>query len=337
MSSSYHPQTDGQSEVLNRCLETYLRSFVCDEPKNWARYLPWAEWWYNTTEHSSTGTTPFEAVYRMKPPTILRHIPGSTTVTQLEAELNARDKVLDELKLSLRRAQLRMKKNADKGRTDKTFEVHDWVFVKLQPYRQTSVNARHYPKLAKRYYGSFEILQRLGPVAYKLALPAAARIHPVFHVSLLKRCFGPPTSSTCPLPDTVTANRVLLQPICSLATRTIMRNGNAVRQVLLQWEGELAEDATWEDLNSIHQAHPNLILEDKDSSGGDGNVTTAHRPRSDLPRARNTSWGEGPATAHAWPPKQGRINKPATDGHNCHDPHSCGSAPGQQQEVGKLP
>jgi len=68
MSTSYHPQTDGQTEVVNRCLENYLRCFVGDKPKEWTRWLPWAEWWYNTTCHSATKMIPFEAVYGLPPP-----------------------------------------------------------------------------------------------------------------------------------------------------------------------------------------------------------------------------------------------------------------------------
>jgi transposase InsO family protein len=68
MSTSYHPQTDGQTEVVNRCLENYLHCFAGDKPKEWTRWLPWAEWWYNTTCHSATKMIPFEAVYGLPPP-----------------------------------------------------------------------------------------------------------------------------------------------------------------------------------------------------------------------------------------------------------------------------
>ena len=63
MSSSYHPETDGQTEVVNRCLETYLRCFVLERPKYWVDWIPWVELWYNTTFHVTTGKTPFEVVY----------------------------------------------------------------------------------------------------------------------------------------------------------------------------------------------------------------------------------------------------------------------------------
>ena len=71
MSSAYHPQSDGQSEVVNCCLENYLRCFTGAQPKNWIQWLSWAEWSYNTTYHTATKISPYEAAYRQAPPPVV--------------------------------------------------------------------------------------------------------------------------------------------------------------------------------------------------------------------------------------------------------------------------
>nr|XP_018624857.1 uncharacterized protein LOC104091830 [Nicotiana tomentosiformis] len=110
-----------------------------------------------------------------------------------------RDEVIELLKQNLMKAQIRMKKVADKHRTELTFFPDDWVFVKLKPYRQNTVRNHQHPKLGHRYFGPFRVFKRIGGVAYKFQLPDAARIHPVFHVSMLKRYVGTPESQITPL------------------------------------------------------------------------------------------------------------------------------------------
>jgi len=87
-----------------------------------------------------------------------------------------------------------MKCKADGKRRDIEFLVGDNVFVKLQPYRQSLVALRKNQKLDMRYFRSFEILERIGPVAYKLKLPDTVKIHPIFHISLQKKCEGAPNN-----------------------------------------------------------------------------------------------------------------------------------------------
>lgn len=109
MSTTYHPQTDGQTEVVNRCLETFLRCFIADQPKSWPQWIPWAEFWYNTTYHSSTGSTPFELVYGRAPPALICFMPGEIRVEAVRRELLDRDEVLRQLKYHLQKPQARMK------------------------------------------------------------------------------------------------------------------------------------------------------------------------------------------------------------------------------------
>ncbi|KAL4281717.1 hypothetical protein GQ457_03G008900 [Hibiscus cannabinus] len=212
MSSAYHPQTDGQTEALNRCLEMYLRCIAGDDPSKWEGYLAWAEYWYNTAYHASAGMTPFKALYGRDPPTILTYMDGDSTNTQLDQDLKERDQLLRELKQNLSRAQNRMKMQVDKHRRELELKEGDWVFVRLQPYRQLSLRLRKQQKLSPRFFGPYRVLQRVGPVAYRLDLPASTRIHHVFHISQLKPCIGQPLQQITPLPlldssvDTITTN-----------------------------------------------------------------------------------------------------------------------------------
>lgn len=109
-STSYHPQTDGQTEVLNKILEMYLRCFVGDVPSSWSSLLPWAEFWYNTSYQTSAQMTPFEVLYGRPPPSITRYIRGTTSNALVETQMVQRDELLLQLKRNLARSQDRMKK-----------------------------------------------------------------------------------------------------------------------------------------------------------------------------------------------------------------------------------
>ena len=187
MSSSYHLQTDGQTEVVNRSLEQYLRSFTSDRPAEWVEWLPLCEYWFNTNFHVSTKCTPFEALYGIPPPKLLDYIPGTTKVEAVDRQLHSRQELIAVLRHNLVQAQNAMKLQADKHRSNRVFEVGDWVYLRLQPFKQQSLAHRASHKLSPRFYGPFQVLQRIGAAAYKLQLPPESKIHPVFHVSYLKK------------------------------------------------------------------------------------------------------------------------------------------------------
>uniref|UniRef100_A0A2N9HAD2 Integrase catalytic domain-containing protein n=1 Tax=Fagus sylvatica TaxID=28930 RepID=A0A2N9HAD2_FAGSY len=110
MSTAYHPQTDGQTEVVNRSLEQYLKPLQQTNP-----------------------TTPFEALYGYPPPRLLEYIPDTTQVEAVDNYLYIRQQALSLLKTNLVAAQERMKLQANKNRIEKEFQVGDWVYLRLQP------------------------------------------------------------------------------------------------------------------------------------------------------------------------------------------------------------
>jgi hypothetical protein len=142
LSSSYHLESDGQTESINQCLETFLRCFVQACPKKWKEWLPTAEFWYNNCFHSALGCSPFEALYDRQP-RILGIAPPTAAKGQLDES-----SMTHTIREHLLHAEMRMKKQADKRRSERSFEVGTWVYMKLQPYVQSSVMARANQKLS---------------------------------------------------------------------------------------------------------------------------------------------------------------------------------------------
>nr|GEV56888.1 hypothetical protein [Tanacetum cinerariifolium] len=135
---------------------------------------------------------------------------------------------------------------ANKRRREVEFQVGDMVLVKLQRYRQLTLAKRLSNKLAKRYYGPYEVVERIGKVAYRLALPATSEIHPVFHVSILKAFLGKGDEAVTELREEVQDGRPREQPVAVCDSREVLQNGKAIRQVLVQWDNGSPEEATWE-------------------------------------------------------------------------------------------
>lgn len=138
---SYHLQTDGQTERVNQCLETFLRCFVHACPSKCSRWLALAEYWYNTSFHSSLGTTPFEVLYGHKPRYFGLTAAAACPTSDLATWLTERDHMLSLIREHLQRAQLRMKSQADAKRSEREFAVRDWVYMKLLPFVQQSVDS----------------------------------------------------------------------------------------------------------------------------------------------------------------------------------------------------
>jgi ribosomal protein L21E len=233
MSSAHHPQTDGQTEKLNQCLESYLRCVVHASPTKWAQWLPLAEYWYNTNFHSALGKTPFEVLYGYKPRNLGVSNLQSDTSSELAGWLEHRQETTALLQQQLLRAQQRMKNQEDKSRTEREFAVGDMVYMKLQPYAQTSVARRSNHKLAFKFFGPYEVLSRVGKVAYKLKLPANSQIHPVLHVSQLKKSVPPAQVHSLDFPlHFITDEKVGVQPTHIHDRREIKHGRGYIKQAL---------------------------------------------------------------------------------------------------------
>jgi hypothetical protein len=131
MSTAFHPQTDGQSEVVNKVIAMYLRCVTGDQPHAWVDWLSWAEYCYNTSFHTALRATPFEVVYGRPPPPLLPYEPGSAKTEVVDTLLSSRDEVLEEVRQQLLRAQQVSKKYYDAGHRDEEFQVGDWVWLRL--------------------------------------------------------------------------------------------------------------------------------------------------------------------------------------------------------------
>lgn len=265
----YHPQSDGQTEILNKGLETYLRCFCSEKPKNWAHWLYLAEWSYNITYHSATTLSPYQAIYGKEPPTLSSYLKTNALSHNLKDWTNERAEIIHVLKTHLLHAQDRIRKYADPKRKDVSFQLGDWVYLKLQPYKQQSTVQRNNLKLSQRFYGPYKIVGQVGLMAYRLDLPTSSLIHPVFHVSQLKNVIKRDSVVLTGAPYTNSKGELLPTPLSILASKIDVRRGRKITRVLVQWEGQESSVATWETWYKLKQAYPHL--EDKLISQEGGN------------------------------------------------------------------
>lgn len=228
-STAFHPQTDGHMEVLNKCIETYLRCFASSHPRTWYKFLDLAEIWY-----TSLKATPFKVVYGHDPPALIKYEAGSTQNYDLELMLKERDAMLEEIKGHLVHAQQLMKNSAYKNSREVEFMVGDWVYLKLRPDHQQSVARRVCQKLSAKYFSPYAVLEKVGKASYRLALTAKTKIHPVFHVSQLKAVLGN-HHQVLPLPLSPTGlDDIAIAPEEVLDTRYSERGS---LEFLVQWQG----------------------------------------------------------------------------------------------------
>eukprot|EP00253_Pinus_taeda_P002337 PITA_02337 len=259
LSTAYHPETDGQTERVNQVLEDMLRMYVMDQQSHWEKYLPLVEFSYNSSYHNSIGMPPFEALYGRPCRTPLswdrledRVIIGPELIHEMEAQVN-------QIRQRLKEAQDRQKSYVDAHRTNRRYEVGDQVFVRIKPNKST-IRFGKGTKLSPQFIGPFKVVERVGPVAYCLALPPHLhRIHNVFHVSVLRHYVADLSHNIQWRELQVSDEGVItVEPLRILERRVRQLRNRLVDQVKVQWDKYSPGSATWENTEDICQRYPKL-------------------------------------------------------------------------------
>lgn len=243
LSTAYHPQTDGQTERMNRLLEETLRHYINPAQDDWDDHLALVEFAINNAMNKSTRASPFSLNSPYAPRT-----PGTIGVAQSKvplaasfaAEMQAR---LQRATMCLERARTRQKQAYDSHRQDASFAVGQSVLLST---KNIALKTPGVKKLLPKFIGPFPIEAKIGELAYKLTLPPGYRIHPVFHVSLLKpyHCKGnyqPPPPAF--LDDDGNAYWTV-HDVIEHRDRRVGRK--PVRDFLVKWEGFGPEHNSWE-------------------------------------------------------------------------------------------
>ena len=186
-STTFHPQTDGQSERVIQILEDMLRSCVIDLEGSWDPHIALVEFVYNNSFQSSIRMAPYEALYGRKCRTRLcwmefseKKVIGPDLIQETEEKVKM---IRERLKVAIDR----QKSYADMKRKDIRYGIGEKVFLKLSPSKKV-MRFRKKGKLSPRFIGPNEVIEKVGPMAYRLALPPdLEKIHNVFHVSMLRR------------------------------------------------------------------------------------------------------------------------------------------------------
>ena len=264
LSTAYHPQTDGQTERTNQVIEDMLRACCMDHKANWNDILPLVEFAYNNSYQATIKMAPYEALYGRKCRSPL-HWDELGEKQSLESAIGPEmtQKMIEDVRLireRMKQAQDRQKSYADLRRKELEFQVSDKVFVKVAPYKHVMRFGKK-GKLAPRYIGPFEVLQRVGRVAYRLALPPSLdKVHDVFHVSLLRKYVSDPShvlkTEEVELNDNLTYKE---HPVQILDRKLKELRNKSIPLVKVLWRNHKAEEATWEVEQDMRSRYPELF------------------------------------------------------------------------------
>ncbi len=267
LSTAFHPQTDGQTEVVNKSIEDYLRHFGAENQDDWDQLLVFAEFTYNNSVHSSTGYSPFRLNYAYD-----AALPTSFSVFQA-ANAKAKPKrggkcpgaeeffvriqdALKNAKGNLQNAQQRQKDSADTRRRHVAFSVGDMVMVAT---KNLHIKKGSTKKLLARFIGPFRITKVVNSVAMKVDLPKGLRMHDVFHVSLLNKYDQGKQSKMPPMPECIDGE--LEFEIEKIMLHDLLTVGRTKQLwYLIRWKGFSSEHDTWEPTSNLTTAGCQKLL-----------------------------------------------------------------------------
>ena len=261
MSTAFHPQTDGQTERVNQVMEDMLRACVLDFKGSWEEHLPLIEFAYNNSYHSSTGMAPYEALYGRpcRSPVCWAEVGDKELLgPQIVQETTEKITIIRD---RIRTAQSRQKSYADLKRRTLEFAVGDFVFLKVSPMKGVVRFGKKKGKLSPRFVGPFEIIERVGDLAYRLALPPSlSGVHNVFHVSMLRRYIQDESHVIDLGRITVKENATfVVTPVRILDKSTKQLRKKSVDLVKVLWSQHDEGDATWELESEMRTNYPYLF------------------------------------------------------------------------------
>uniref|UniRef100_A0A8C6KLF6 Gypsy retrotransposon integrase-like protein 1 n=1 Tax=Nothobranchius furzeri TaxID=105023 RepID=A0A8C6KLF6_NOTFU len=239
LSSGYHPQTNGQCERLNQELEAMLRCVCSSNPTSWSTQLPWIEYAHNTHVSSATGQSPFESSLGYQPPLFPSDLPTTTTVPQF---IRRARRTWTQTRAALHRTAERNRRLADRHRRPAppyACGQQVWLSTKDIKLKDTS------KKLSPRFIGPYTICEVISPWSVRLSLPPSLKIHPVFHVSLIKPVSSSslcPASASDPPPPVRLADGSMGYRVRRLLDARPRGRG---RQFLVDWVGYGPEHRQW--------------------------------------------------------------------------------------------
>lgn len=247
MSTAYHPQSDGQTENMNRTLEDMLRHWINPSMDNWDELLDCAEFAINNAYNLSVKNTPFRLNSGQNPLTPLGLL-ADTHVPRAHDFVGSMHVALRSARQALLDAQARQKQQYDEKHRHQEFKVGDMVLLRTSNIRFKGPNAK---KLLPKWIGPMEVMKRSGELAYHLKLPSTMKIHPVFHTSLLKpHHVGSRSQPLCPKHEV--QGDTLFDVEAILDHRVVPRKGKKGRprkplvSFLVQWSGYGKEHNSWE-------------------------------------------------------------------------------------------